>query len=77
MWLFLAVIGLHCYTGFSLVTVSGVCSPVVRRPLIVEASPVEEHGLQSTQASVVVIHGLSSCGSWAVEHRLNSCGAEA
>ena len=77
MWLFLAVIGLHCCTGFSLVMVSGVCSPVVHGPLIAEASPVEEHGLQSTQASVVVIHGLSSCGSWAVEHRLSSCGAAA
>ena len=28
-----------------------------------------------TQASVVVAHGLSSCGSWALEHRLSSCGA--
>ena len=28
-------------------------------------------------ASVVVAHGLSSCGSWALEHRLRSCGARA
>ena len=28
-----------------------------------------------TQASVVVAHGLSSCGSWALEHRLSSCGS--
>ena len=27
------------------------------------------------QASVVVAHGLSSCGSQALEHRLSSCGA--
>ena len=27
--------------------------------------------------SVVVAHGLSSCGSWALEHRLSSCGARA
>ena len=27
-----------------------------------------------TQASVVVAHGLSSCGSWALECRLSSCG---
>ena len=27
-----------------------------------------------TQASVVVAHGLSSCGLWAVECRLSSCG---
>ena len=26
-------------------------------------------------ASVVVAHGLSSCGSRALEHRLSSCGA--
>ena len=29
------------------------------------------------QASVVVAHGLSSCGSQALERRLNSCGARA
>ena len=29
------------------------------------------------QASVVVAHGLSSCGSWALEHRLSSCGTQA
>ena len=28
-------------------------------------------------ASVVVAHGLSSCGSWALECRLGSCGARA
>ena len=30
-----------------------------------------------TWASVVVAHGLSSCGSWALERRLRSCGARA
>ena len=30
-----------------------------------------------TRVSVVVVHGLSSCGSQALEHRLNSCGAQA
>ena len=28
-------------------------------------------------ASVVVAHGLSSCGSWALERWLSSCGAQA
>ena len=28
-------------------------------------------------ASVVVAHGLSYCDSWALEHRLSSCGAQA
>ena len=34
-------------------------------------------GVQTSAAwvSVVVAHGLSSCGSQALEHRLNSCGA--
>ena len=71
------MLGLHCCTGDSLVTVSGGCSPVVHWLLIVEASPVEEHGLWSTQASVVVAHRLTSCGSWALEHRLDSCGIPA
>ena len=29
------------------------------------------------QASVVVAHGLSSCGSRALEHKLSSCGSRA
>ena len=29
------------------------------------------------QASVVVVRGLSSCGLWALECRLSSCGARA
>ena len=29
-----------------------------------------------TQASVAAAHGLS-CGSWALEYRLNSCGTQA
>ena len=28
-------------------------------------------------ASVVVSRGLSSCGLWALEHRLSSCGTRA
>ena len=30
-----------------------------------------------SRASVVVALRLSSCGSWALEHRLSSCGARA
>ena len=30
-----------------------------------------------TRASVVVAHGLSSCGSRALQRRLSSCGAQA
>ena len=32
-----------------------------------------EHGLQGTQFSIIAAHGLSSCGFWALEHRLSSC----
>ena len=30
-----------------------------------------------TRASVVVARGFSSCGSWALERRLSSCGTHA
>ena len=59
-YLFLAVLGQHCCTGFSL-----VCG---------------EQGLLSScdaWASVVAEHGLSNYGSQALEHRLNSCSAQA
>ena len=40
-------------------------------------SVVAALGLQSLWASVVVAHGLSRCSSWALQHRLSSCGAQA
>ena len=40
-----------------------------------EASLVAEHGLWAAWASVAAACGLSSCHSWALEHRLSSCGA--
>ena len=36
-----------------------------------------EHRLKGVWATVVVLRGLSSCGSRALEHGLNSCGAGA
>ena len=57
--LFLAVLCLHCYAGFSLVEVSGVYSLVAVPGLPrAAASLIADHGLQST-GSVVVAHGLS------------------
>ena len=53
----------------------GATLAVVSGLLIVVASLVVEHRLKGTQASVVGVHGLSSCGSWVLEHRLGSCGA--
>ena len=46
----------------------------LRRLLIAVASLVVENGLQDMWAPVVAVRGLSSCGSWTREHRLNSCG---
>ena len=70
----LAVLGLHCFQGFSLVMVSRGHSLVAMcRLLIVVAALVAEHGLQGARASGALAHGLKSCSSRAVEHRLNSC----
>ena len=78
MYLFVAVLSLHCCTGFSLVAASmGYSLAEVLRLLIVVASLVAEHGLQSTQASVVVAPGLQSTGSVVVAQSLScsvACG---
>ena len=83
VYLCLDVLGLCC-VGFFLV---GATLAVVHGLLIVVASRFSawalgstgcrEHRLQGAQASVVSACGLSSCGSQALEHRLNSCGAVA
>ena len=61
MYLFLAALGLHCGARASHCGGFSCCRA---RAL-------------GARASVVVAHGLSSCGSWALEHRLSSCGARA
>ena len=70
------MLSLHCYTalshskqGYSLVAVCWL--------LIAVVSLVARPGLQGTQASVVVARGLSSYGSQGLEHRPDSCGAQA
>ena len=40
-------------------------------------SLVAQHRLQGMWASVAAARGLSIYGSWALEHRLSSCGAGA
>ena len=66
--LFLAALGLHRYAGFSLVAVRGGYPLVaVCGLLITVASLAVERGSRA--------RGLSSCGSWAPEHRLDSCDA--
>ena len=62
------MLGLRCYTGFSLVATSKGCSLVaVCRLLTVVASLVSENGLYGTQAPVAAACWLGSYG-------LNSCG---
>ena len=70
LYLFLAVLGLRfCARAFSSCGERGPLFIAVRGPLTVAASPIAEHRLQ--------MHRLSSCGSWALERRISSCGARA
>ena len=63
---FLAVLGLRCCWGFSLVVASRSYSVLATHGLLTEvASLVGEHGIWSVRASVVVAHRLSyskECG---------------
>ena len=52
----------------------GYSLAAVHQLLTAAASLAGEHGLQGGWASVFVACGLSSCSSWILEHRLNSCG---
>ena len=58
VYLFLAMLGLCCYVGFSLAAASRGHSLVARGLLTAAASLVVEHGLQS-EGSIVVFQGLS------------------
>ena len=67
IYLFLAVLGLRCCMGFSLVAASrGYSLVTVCGLLIVVAFLVVEHTLSA--------HGLQCCSSGVLEPRLNSCG---
>ena len=73
-YLFLAVLGLCCCAqAFSSCGKRGLLFVAVLRLLIAVASRCRAWAL-GVQASVVVACGLSSCGSWALERRLSSCG---
>ena len=50
---------------------------VVCTPLTAVASLVAGRGLEGTRAQEFATQGLGSCGSWALEHRLSSCGSRA
>ena len=65
---------LICFCShWKLVVVPGLSLAVAPGLLIAVASLVAEHWLRGVWASVVAACGLSSCGSRALEHRLNSC----
>ena len=70
LFLFLAVLGLRCCAGFSLL--EGYSLDVLCGLLIVAVSLVAEHGFQGPRASVVgsvvVVPGLKSAGSIVVVH---------
>ena len=68
IYLFLVTLGFRCCArAFSSCGQRGLLFVVVCGLLIALASFVAEHGLQ--------VRRLSSCGSWALECRLSSCGA--
>ena len=77
-YLLLAALGLCCCTG--------AFSSWGERGLLFAADARASHcggfsccGARAlgAQASIVVAHGLSSCGSWALARRLSCCGAQA
>ena len=73
----MAALGLRCCTrAFSSCGEQGLLFVAVSGLLIVEASRCGAHAL-GARASVVVARGPSSCGSWALERRLSSCGTQA
>ena len=83
IYLFLAVLGLCCWVGFSLAVASGACSLIAVYGLLTEvASLTVEHGSRACGfqwlwhlGSVVVAHGLSCLvdSSWTREQTHVSC----
>ena len=63
----LAVLGLHCCTGFSRVAASGSAVQFRREG-------ISFRGLLYSQSAGSRARGLRSCSSWAPEHRLKSWG---
>ena len=76
-YLFMTVFGLVAVQAFLQLWRVRATLGAVHWLLIVAASLVAKCRLLSTRASVVVTHGLSSCGSWALGYKLSSCDAYA
>ena len=71
---FLAVLGLRCCAWtFSLVAAGGATLQCSAQPSHCGGFSCCKAQALGTWASVVVAHGLSSCGSRALERRLSSC----
>ena len=70
-WVFVAACGL------SLVVLSGCYSSLWCAGFSLQWLLLLRSQALGMQASVVVVCGLSSCGSRALEHRLSSCGTRA
>ena len=64
---FLALLGLHCCTGFSLLVESEGISRVVVCRRITLVAFIAECGFSGSWASVV-LEGTCTCGSWTLEH---------
>ena len=76
VYFFFGVLDLHCSAHFSLVSASrGYPLVVVHEFLTVVASLILEALGRMGFSSCGT--GLSSCGSHSLEHKLNSCGAQA
>ena len=76
--LFLAVLGLCCCVrAFSSWGEQGLLSRSIVQASHCGGFSYCRAPAFSTQASGVAAHGLSSCNSWALEHRLSSCGTQA
>ena len=71
----LTVLSLCCCVGFSLAVASRGSSLLQWIGFSLQWLLLyTEQRLWGVQASVVAIDGFSSCGSWALEHRLTSYG---
>ena len=64
----LAVLSLHCCVGFTLVAERMAYPSRSAWAIIPMASPVAKQTIGHA--------GFSSCGFWAVEHNLSSCGTQ-
>ena len=70
IYLVLAVLGLHCCTGFSLVVASGGHSPVA-------VSGFSSRGFSCCDAQALGHTGFRSCCTWAQKSQLQGPGAQA